>query len=157
MKAERGATLVEILIAMVVIVVASIAALSYFSYGRGSIGKQGNRRAAQELARQRLEQLLETNSDDIKPADLAVRWLTCAGTPCVWTIANAQVQQPVTVGNFPGTLPIETTVQCIHDPNAGTVAGNCDTLALDVKVWYTNTGADDDFNRVHIRTLRTPL
>ena len=82
---DRGVSLVEILVAIVIVVVASIAALSYFSYGMGGIGRQGNRRAALERARERLEQLMAANVTDLEPSDLAVRWLTCNGSPCTWT------------------------------------------------------------------------
>ena len=159
---KRGATLIEILIGIIIVAIASIATLSYFSYAKGGIGKTGNRRAALERARQRLEQLMEADVTSITPpADGAQHWFTCTGTPCTWSAPSAVlVTQNVSVEDLP-TQPIESSVQWVDDPSAGTSGPSgaviYDALAFDVKVWFTsNFGADDDFNRVHVRTLRTP-
>ena len=164
---KRGATLIEILIGIIIVSIASIATLSYFAYAKGGIGKTGNRRAALERARQRLEQLIEVNADDIKPpVDGQMYELFCTGTPCAWSLSaapvteNSLVGQPTTVDDLPSH--IAATVQWKDDCSAGT--GNCvsgpfiyDTLELAVRVWYTpDFSAQDDFNRVHVRTLRTP-
>ena len=153
---QRGVSLVEILVAIVIVVVASIAALSYFSYGMGGIGKQGNRRAALERARERLEQLLAANVNNLKPSDQQLRWLICAGSPCTWTLSTGQALESVAEDDLP-SQKMETTVQWQDDPAAQTLQSTQDALVLDVKVWFTsNTGSDDDFNRVHVRALRAP-
>ena len=143
--------------AILIVVVASIAALSYFSYGLGGIGKQGNRRAALERARERLEQLMAADVLTLEPSDQAVRWLKCAGSPCTWTLSTTapSPSETVAVDDLPAQK-IETTVQWVDDPAANT-GSTRDVLELGVKVWFTsNLGSDDDFNRVHVRTLRTP-
>ena len=148
----------EILVAILIVTVASIAALSYFSYGLGGIGKQGNRRAALERARERLEQLMAANATDLEPSDQTVRWLRCTGSPCTWTLSATapSPSETVAVDDLP-SQKIETTVQWVDDPAAQTGASTKDVLELGVKVWFTpNGGSDDDFNRVHVRTLRTP-
>ena len=156
-RSQRGVTLIEILIGIIIVAIASIATLSYFSYAKGGIGKTGNRRAALERARQRLEQLMETNVDDIKPADNAPHWLKCSGSPCTWAFFNAPPGTPETTNvEDLGLQPMETTVQWRDDPSAGTLASTQDALEFGVKVWYIpNSSADDDFNRVYVKTLRT--
>ena len=154
-RGERGVSLVEVLIGIVIVTIASMATLSYFSYARGNIGKQGNRRAALERARERLEQLTQAGATSIggaNPADASVYWLTCSGTPCVWTRSSIRTTQTVLVDDLPAQ-PIETTVQWVNDPSAGTTTN--DVLELGVKVWFTkNFNTDNGFDRVYIRTLR---
>jgi len=150
--------LVEVLIAILVVAVAAIAALSYFSYGLGGIGREGNRRAALERARERMEQLMAADVAALEPPDMAVYWLQCSGSPCVWTLSSTApaVSETVSVDDLPAQK-IETTVQWVDDPAAQTTGSEKDVLELGVKVWFTSeSGTDDDFNRVHIRTLRSP-
>lgn len=160
MRGRRGVTLIEVLISLILIVLVSIATLQYFTYAKGAIGKTGNRRAALEQARQRLEQLSATAATSIEPVDNNLHWLTCVNPPtCTsWTMLNSAPGTPekVSVEDM-GLLPIETTVQWINDPVS---AGTQNTLELSAKVWFTTAtpspSSDNDFNRVHLRTLRTP-
>ncbi len=151
---QWGVSLVEILVALLVVVVASIATLSYFSYGMGGIGKAGNRRAALERARERLEKVLEAGQAQLEPPDGEVYWATFDGA--AWALSPDPVTETVSVDDLPAQ-PMETTLQWLDDPAAGTPASAQDALALGVKVWFTpNTASDDDFNRVYVRTLRSP-
>jgi type II secretory pathway pseudopilin PulG len=153
---RRGGSLIEILIGLVIVLIAVIGSLNQFAIGMGAVGKAGNRRAALERTRERLEQLLAANISLVQPPDGAQYWLTCTGTPCTWTRSAAPVTQAVSVNDLPAQ-PIETTIQWVHDPASGTPATVRDTLLLGVKVWFTrNTGTDNEMNRVYIRTLRTP-
>ena len=158
---RRGATLIEILIGIIIVSIASIATLTYFSYAKGGVGKTGNRRAALERARQRLEQMTEANTDDIKPpVDGQMYELFCTGTPCTWSLSGAPVTESSLVGQATTAddLPshIAATVQWRDDPSAGTTTLD-DTLEFAVRVWYTpDFSAQDDFNRVYVKTLRTP-
>lgn len=163
---KRGVTLIEILIGMVIVTIASIATLTYFAYAKGGIGVQSNRRAALERARQRLEQLMETNVDTIQPpADGQMYQLTCTGSPCTWGIAGPVTENallpgdPTTVDDLPSQ--IAATVRWQDDPAAGTGGPPgpiiFDTLELAVRVWFTpDFNVQDDFNRVLVKTLRTP-
>ena len=172
MRGRKGVSLVEILIGMIIVVVASIATLTYFSSALGNVNKQGNRRAALERARERLEQAMEANADDIKPtADGQMYELFCGVTnPCTWTRSAAPVTIPTLTGE-PTVVDdlsslIATTIQWIDDPAAGTNGPGgaiiYDTLVLDVRAGFVSswdpsaTTTDDGFHRVHIRTLRTP-
>ena len=157
---KDGVSLIEILIGMVIVVVACIGALSYFAYGLGNVGKQGNRRAALERARERLEQLMAADVTQIEPSDDNPHWLqlTCGpnpGDPCTWALFDEAPDpaEKVTVDNLTGQ-DIVTTVQWIDD---GASAGTQNTLDLAVKVWFTKQFSNDDnVNRVLLRTLRTP-
>lgn len=159
---RRGVSLIEILIGILIVAIASIGTLTFFAYGRGNIGKTGNRRAALERARQRLEQVLAANISDIQPPidpNLPQNaqpqfWLSCTGSPCTWARWPSAPSETVDVDDQPD-LPIETTVKWQDDPSAGT--STPDTLEFGVKVWFVaGSTAEDDFHRVHLRTLRTP-
>ncbi len=157
MMKNRGVSLIEILLGLLVVTIASIATLSYFAYGFGNLNRQGNRRAALERARERLEQLMATSPSEsaFHLPDGSQYWLTCAGDPCTWTRSAIRVTQSIAVNDLPNQT-IETTIQGIHDSSSGTGASTLDTLALGVKVWFTQSATDDNFNRVYVRTLRTP-
>ena len=153
---QRGVSLIEILIGIVIIVVASIGSLTYFSSALGNVNKQGNRRAALERARERLEQLMAVNVGTIKPdpIDFNQHTVTCSAGTC----ALSNTPETIPVNNLSGQQPLLSTVRCIHDAAAGTQAGTCDVLELSAKVWFMpGSTTDNDFNRIHIRTLRTPL
>lgn len=158
---QRGVSIVEVLIAILIVVVASIGTLSYFASGLGGVGKQSNRRAAMERARERLEQLMATDVNAIKPVDNNPRWVKCTGSPCSWS-SSTSAPSPAAIEKIPvediGLQPIETTVQCVHDEAAGTPIGTCDTLELGAKVWFLGSYPADnnDFHRVYLKTLRTP-
>ena len=161
MRDEKGVSLIEVLVGMVLIALISIASLSYFSSALGGIGKQGNRRAALERARERLEQIMAGSYTQIVPSvdsSLPLNaqpkfWLSCGGSNCTRT--NAYVPETVLVNNLLSRR-IESTVQWKDDSSAGTT-NTPDTLELGAKVWFTpNTASDDDYNRVYVKTLRTP-
>ena len=151
---NRGAGLVEVLIGILIVAIAAIGTLSYFSSGLGGINREGNRRAAMERARERLELLLETNINNvvggIVPANSQGQfWLDCrGGVPCVAFAARGT--EPVAVGGLPNQM--ETTVQQLDEPTSGTTG--LDLVQISVKVWFTQNGADDDYNRVFLSTLR---
>ena len=155
LRYSQGVSLVEVLLGLLIIILASIGTLSYFSFALGGVGKQSNRRAALERARQRLEQLMAAKASAIQPPDGNLYWLTCTGNPCAWTRSAAPVTQTVPIDDLPTPQPIETTIQWVDDPSAGTVTR--DVLELGVKAWFIpNSTIDDNVNRVYLKTLRTP-
>ena len=157
MRGCRGVSLIEILIGIIIVVIASIGTLTYFSSALGNVGRQSNRRAALERARERLEQLVAVNVTTIKPTDAQLYFVKCNTTgACGPVTLAADPTDTVLVDELAGQ-PVRSTVQCIHDAAAGTPAGTCDVLELSAKVWFMpGSTVDDDFNRVHVRTLRTP-
>ena len=154
-RGSQGFTLVEILTALVIIVVASISALSYFQYGLGGIHSEGNRRAALEIARGRMDQLLATDFSTIKPlaGSTSERFLTCAGTPCVWTQSTTAASESVSVNGVAGRK-LQTTVKW-RDDSPGNGTTDDDILEISVKAWYRGETADLDSNRVELRSLRS--
>lgn len=153
---RSGVSLIEILLGLLIVTIASIATLTYFSSALGNVGKQGNRRAALERARQRLERLMEVSISIIKPADGQLYFVACNNAGACGPPVLGNPHETVPVDDFP-VQPLWSTVQCIHDTTAGTPNGTCDVLELSAKVWFMpGSNLDDDFNRVHIRTLRAP-
>ena len=158
MRKQSGVSLIEILLGLVIVTIASIATLNYFASGFGNIGKQSRRRAALERARERLEQLMATdiNQSALQPSNNNQYWLRCSGSPCTWNRFTTRTTQNVSVNDLP-SQPIETTIQRLHDSSAGTSSSTLDTTVFGVEVWFTsNTTTHNDLNRVYVRTLRTP-
>ena len=148
---------------VLVISLAAIGALGFFSHGLGGIQRQGYRRAAVERARERLEQLMQANVVDIAgedPADGQQYWLICSaasGVLCTsWTRGSTRATDTISL-NVVFNGQREITVRRVHDRTTGTSPATLDAVELSVRVWFTaNTGADDDFNRVQLKTLRAP-
>jgi prepilin-type N-terminal cleavage/methylation domain-containing protein len=151
LRNSRGLTLIETLVGMVILVLVSLGAFTFFSNGMGALGKQGNRRAALERARERLDQLMQASFSQVKPADSAVHWLSCAGSPCAWTMSSSKPVETLAVNSL-AAQPIETTVQWKDDPAAGT-ASTQDVLEFTVQVWYHGS-TNDNFSRVVLKSLR---
>jgi Tfp pilus assembly protein PilW len=147
----RGVSLIEILLGLLIVTIASIAALQHFALGKASMARQGNRRAALERGRERLEQLMAVSVAGLPPAAAGVRWCS-AGNPCATWIASGA---PVAQTDAATGRRIETTAQWVDDPSAGTGAA-LDAVALEVKVWYMPGSTDNDFHRIVLRTLRAP-
>ena len=166
-KSQRGVSLIEVMIAIVVIFVASIGALSFYTYGMAGVEKAGRRRAALERARQRMDAIMATPINQIagtNPNDDDVWWLTDStpnGTSHTWVRSNVLTTETVIVDDMDGATgnpdpPVmETTIQQRDDASDGNDP-SLDTVLISVKVWYTGETTDDDYNRVCIQTLRTP-
>ncbi|MBI4167505.1 MAG: type II secretion system protein [Candidatus Aenigmarchaeota archaeon] len=156
---NRGVSLIEVLVGLVIVTVATIGALSFFSRGVGGIGKEGNRRAALEQARARLEQLMAAPITQVEPSingtltpdNQPKYWISCANGSCTRTASYAS--ETVSVDDLPNQR-IESTVQWKDDSTADTT--DPDTLELTARVWFTSNLVDDDSNRVYLKTLRSP-
>jgi len=59
-KHQKGMTLVELMVAMIIFVIGMIGGLTYFFYGRGHISLSQHRRVALQLASQKIEDLKAT-------------------------------------------------------------------------------------------------
>lgn len=163
MRWRDGVSLIEVLIGMIIVIVASIATLTYFSSVLGNVGRQGNRRAALERARERLEQLMAVNVDTIKPGIVLpasdpqpLQWVQCVGAACGPALPS-DPNETINVEDLQGAQAprLESTIQWKDDPSAGT--STPDVLEFGVKVWFfPGSTVDDDFHRVYLKTLRTP-
>src|SRR3989338_68471 len=152
MRGQEGVSLVETLIGILIVVIASIGTLAYFSSALGNVGRQSNRRAALERARERLEQLMAVDVNTIKPAIVItspptpnaqpVRWVSCTGATCGPALSS-DPDNKVDVDDL-ANQPLASTIQWRDDPSAGTT-GVPDVLELGVKVWLL-PGPDDNFH-----------
>lgn len=68
-NSENGFSLIEVLIALVILIIVILGGGLYFFYGRLGINREGYRRAALELASQRLEELKAAKWNDIAPGE----------------------------------------------------------------------------------------
>ncbi len=68
-NSEKGTSLVEVMVAIVILALAILGGFVLFSYGRGQIDVQKNRRAAVQLAAQKLEGLKAGNYDSIQAGE----------------------------------------------------------------------------------------
>ena len=68
LNSEDGFSLIEVLVALIILVVVILGGGLYFFYGRLGINREGYRRAALELASQRLEELKASTWSAIAPA-----------------------------------------------------------------------------------------
>ncbi|OGX45392.1 MAG: hypothetical protein A3I71_04585 [Omnitrophica WOR_2 bacterium RIFCSPLOWO2_02_FULL_63_16] len=155
---RRGASLIEVLVAIIIIVIASVGTLAYFAYGLGNVGKTGNRRAALERSRERLEQLMASTIANLPSRDgncYACAEATCTAASWATYPCGAAPPSDTIPVEDQGNLRRETFAQFVEDPAAGTT-DDLDVYEFGVKVWFTNTATDDDFHRVHLQTLRTP-
>jgi len=69
-NSEKGTSLVEVMIAIVILALAILGGFVLFSYGRGQIDVQKNRRAAVQLAAQKLEGLKAGDYDNIQAGEI---------------------------------------------------------------------------------------
>ena len=154
MQNRHGVSLIEILIAIIIVVIASIGTLTYFSSGLGNIGRQSNRRAALERARQRLEQLMVAETSTLTPLSGGGVTRNDSGV-CGPPSANDQI-----VVEDIGPQPIRSTVECKDDPATATNIP-CEILELSASVCFMPgcsvagpTG--EEFRWVQLKTLRAP-
>ena len=62
---QKGMTLVEVMVAMIIFVIGMVGGLTYFLYGRGHISQSQHRRGALQLASQKIEELKATDYSSI--------------------------------------------------------------------------------------------
>ena len=155
-RGERGVSLIEILVGVILLTLVCISSFTYFAYGLGGIGRQGNRRAALERATERLEQLMAAGTSQLPARDGQQYWCS-VGNPCTaWVVSADPIAQLVAVNDVTDRR-MEIAVKGVHDAAAGTPPANYDTWEIGIKVWFTShTDLDDDFNRVYLKTLRAP-
>ena len=145
--ARAGATLVEVLVAAVILAVVALATAACLYHARAQARLQGDRRLALEMANSRLEELRGAAYATLCP--LARNY-----TPCyvdrmtgAWRVSAADPGETVTLAGQ--SQPITTTVQYQDACGGGTTY---DCLRIKVKVQY-RAGAN---NVVNLETMRSP-
>ena len=156
-RSGRGVSLIEVLIGIVIITIAAIGTLSYFSFGLGNVNKQGNKRAALERAREQLEALLAADINTAMPTNNGVEtlyWCNATPSPCASKTSWVTSVPSKTVLVDNAARRVEVTAKWRNDASVDTPG--LETLELGAKVWFMSGSVDDDFNRVYLKTLRTP-
>ena len=144
---RAGSTLVEVMLACVVLTLVVLAGSSFLCQSRASTSIQRNRRAAIEAATRRLEDLRATAYDRVKPAaeDYAIHYLRASGTNWVQSAADPHETNVVN-----GVAMAMTTTVLYMD--AGGDGDSYDCLRLTVAAGYRQGAAD----RVMLETIYAP-
>ena len=145
--ARGGSTLVEVIVACVILAVIAIATASCLYLARGGTTVQRNRRSAMELANSRMEELRSAAYPSIAPPTLtyAVQYLDRIGG--VWHASATDPNETVVIGGI--ARPMVTTVQYV-DADGGSASYDC--LRLKVVVQYRGNAGDV----VILETIESP-
>ena len=153
-KSQGGFSLIEVIIALVILVIVILGGGLYFFYGRLGINREGYRRAALELASQRLEELKAADYLDIAfdptlmtdPDPLSQPYYITHGSS--WNLSLEETEDTIAVGNLSdGKILTEAQYQDGDGP-----PDSYDYLKIAVTVsWGNNPG-----NKVELVTLIAP-
>jgi prepilin-type N-terminal cleavage/methylation domain-containing protein len=145
---KAGATLVEVMIALVVLAIVALGVASFVYYGRGSVYAQRDRLSVLELVNGRLELLRASSYGTVTPPDqdyAVYHMLPVAGGG--WSFSASREEEELTVNSR--TYPMTTTVQYV-DVDGG--SPSYDALKFTVSMQY-RTGSTDEMT---LRTYRSP-
>ena len=145
-KSEDGFSLVEVLIALVILVIVILGGGLYFFYGRLGINREGYRRAALERASQRLEQLKAANYSDIalEPPSDQLYYITYGSS---WNLTPDKTEDTISEDNLPDGV-IVTQAQWVDE-------GSDESYDY-LKVTVTVAWGDNPDNKVELVTLIAP-
>lgn len=154
-SSKRGATLVELIVALFIIALVILGAGMFFFYGRVNIIREAHRRAALLVASQRLEELKAADWEDIAPeaADPSFRYYLLDSS---WDWLQPEVSESDPPGDARETVPVDdvadakivTEVQWEDDGSDGSY----DYLKIMAIVNWT----DSTTNTVSLSTLIAP-
>ncbi|MDA0321962.1 MAG: prepilin-type N-terminal cleavage/methylation domain-containing protein [Verrucomicrobia bacterium] len=139
-----GATLVEVMVASVILLVMALGSTAFMYHSRANIGIQRNKRVAVDVANSRLEEVRASNYDEIKPLtlDYGTHYLS-APSGTTWTRGTSAPGETVTINGQ--TYPIVTTVRYI-DVDSGTsfddFTASHDAVRIAVSVSYRINSSD---------------
>jgi type II secretory pathway pseudopilin PulG len=144
-KASRreGATLVEVMVAAVILLVMALGSTAFMYHSRADIGIQRNKRVAVDVANSRLEEVRASNYDDIKPTsqNYNTYYLSPAGS--TWAIGTSDPGETVAINGR--AYSIATTVRYI-DVDAGTsyddTSSSYDAVRITVSVEHRVNSSD---------------
>lgn len=104
-----GLTLVEVMIAIVILTIMALGSAAFLYHSRVGIFYQGNKRVALEAANSRLEEIRASQYDDVKPTGSDYNTHYLSGQVGNWVLADSD---PGETKNINGrTLPIVTRVR----------------------------------------------
>lgn len=146
-RQRAGTSVVEIMIACVVLAVLALGAAASIEKARVGTTQQRNRRAALEAANSRLELLRQSGYVQVSPATLNYNLYYLRYTGGVWTVMSTDPGETV---NLYGTnRPMVTRVQYV-DVDGGSTS--YDALRFNVTVQY----GSDTKTFVELDTIKSP-
>jgi type II secretory pathway pseudopilin PulG len=146
-KRTAGATLVETMVAAVILMVMAVAGGAFLYSGRAGIAFQRNRRAALEAAASRLEAVRASAYEDLR---LPPGWTNAflSGGPGNWTMTSTDPGVTVTLNGFSAPAALQVAPL---DVDGASPAQDC--ILVTAAVGYR----DGDPNRVTLRTIYAPI
>lgn len=126
-----GSTLVEVMLACLLLTILVLAGGAYLYHSRATINIQRNKRAALESANRRMEALIASGYDEIKPSTQNYTRHYLSATGGVWRLTSNDPREvtPINGRNY----SLRTTVQYV-DIDGG--SSSYDVLRLSVEVDY---------------------
>lgn len=149
---EDGFSLIEVLIALVILVIVILGGGLYFFYGRLGINREGYRRVALVVTSQRLEQLKAANYLEIAlgPASDQPYYITYGSS---WEKSEGKTEETIAEDNLPDALMV-TEAQWMDDDGDNS---SYDYLKITVTVkWNIAEWDDNTTNKVELVTLIAP-
>ncbi len=143
-----GATLVEVLVACVILAVIAIGTAACLYLARGATTVQRDRRAALNVANSRLEEIRSAPYGSVARTNVAsytVYYLDRIGG--TWHMSATDPGETVRIGA--ALRPLTTTAQLV-DADGGSASYDC--VRVTVRVGYRNGTSDS----VKLETLRAP-
>jgi len=154
-SSKDGFSLIEVLIALLILVIVILGGGAYFFYGRLGINREGYRRAALELASQRLEELKAATSDGYFFNPL-IRYYLLGSSG--WD----PIQPPVSENDPPEAAIENVTVGKSSGEKNGTIVTEAQPQEVEedsydyLKVTVTVSWGDNPDNKVELITLIAP-
>ncbi len=146
-RRRAGATLVEVMVASVVLAILALGVAASMALARGKTNVQRDHRSALELANARMEELRAAGYNEVKPTSLNYTTYYLAKTTSVWTISAGDPNERVLLNNQ--LRPLRTTVQYV-DIDGGSASYDC--LKLTVRVQFNS----DANQLVTLETFKSP-
>lgn len=146
-RARAGTSVVEIMIASVVLAVLALGAAASIEKTRVGTTQQRNRRTALEMANSRLEQLRQAAYTQVRPASQNYNVYYLSNTGGTWSSFSTDPNEQVVL--YGNSRPMRTQVQYV-DVDGG--AASYDGLKLTVRVQYL--ASSEAF--VELETLKSP-
>ena len=148
---EDGFSLIEVLIALVILVIVILGGGLYFFYGHLGINREGYRRAALELASQRLEQVKAADYSEVvlDPPSDQLYYITYGSS---WEKSEGKTEETIAEDNLPDGVMV-TEAQWVHDDGGSSY----DYLKITVTVkWNIAEWGDNTSNKVELVTFIAP-
>lgn len=146
-RPQTGMTLVEVMVAILILSVLAVAGAASLQMARGMAAIQKGRRSAVEYANSRLEELRAAPYSEICPPSKNYNTYYLNRTSGVWVVSAGNPVETVVINGRNRSM--NTTVQYLDTDGASV---SYDALQMAVKVRYY-TGSNDF---ISIETIRAP-